>query len=251
MSKRTYYHTPSGTTSALFMDCLNQAHLLIAGATGSGKSVFENGLISAALLDSPARRRFILIDPKGTELDMYSTLPHCITYAHTIHESVNALQQGADIVTARFEDMRRRHIRTYDGSHIYIIIDELMYLLNRPTVKRQVFDLMQDLLCIARAAAVHIIAITQNPTRDTLPPSIRCNFDARIALRTATRQDSRNIIETGGCERLPNPREAGAAYGYYRRGGDITLYQLPYITEDEITRLIDYWTSPAGRPRTA
>lgn len=248
---RTTYATPTGSTSRLFIDCLAQSHLLIAGATGSGKSVFENGMISAALLDSPARKRFIFIDPKGTELDIYSTLPHCLLYAHTTTEAVNALQHAADIVTARFNDMQRRHIRTYDGSHIYIIIDELMYLMNRPTVKRQVFDLLQDLLCISRAAAVHIVAITQNPTRDTLPPSIRCNFDARIALRTATRQDSRNIIEMGGCEKLPNPREAGAAYGYYRRGGDTTLYQLPYVTEDEITRLIDYWTSPAGKPRTA
>ena len=246
-----YYHTPTGSTSRLFVDCLNQSHLLIAGATGSGKSVFENGLITAALYDSPARTRFILLDPKGTELDMYKSLPHTIQYAHTSAESVKALQYAAGIVQARFDDMRRRHLRTYDGSHIYIIIDELMYLMNRQTVKKQVFDLLQDLLCISRAAAVSIIAITQNPTRDTLPPSIRCNFDARIGLRTATRQDSRNIIERAGCETLPNPRITGCAYGYYRRGGDITLYELPYTTEDEITRLIDYWTGPAGKPRSA
>ena len=134
---------------------------------------------------------------------------------------------------------------------IYIIIDELMFLMNRPTVKRQVFDLLQDLLCISRSSGVSVIGITQNPTRDTLPPSLRCNFDARIALRTATRQDSRNIIEMGGCETLPNPRTAGKAYGYYRRGGDITLYQLPYVTEEEISRLVNYWTGPAGKPRTA
>jgi len=246
-----YYRTPAGSVSRLFTDCLQQSHLLIAGATGSGKSVFENGLIAAALYDSPLRRRFILIDPKGTELDMYQDLPHTITYAHTTDEAVQALQTAADIVQRRFADMRRRHIKTYDGSHLYIIIDELMYLMNRPTVKRQVYDLLQDLLCIARSAAVHVIAITQNPTRDTLHPSIRCNFDARMALRTATRQDSRNIIEVGGCERLPNPKTAGKAYGYYRHGGDITLYELPYVTEDEITRLIRHWTAPAGRPRTA
>ena len=247
----TTYTTPTGSTSRLFLDCLQQSHLLIAGATGSGKSVFENGLMSAAMLDSPARKRFILIDPKGTELDIYKDLPHTIQYAHTTGEAIQALQYAAGIVQARFDDMRRRHLRTYDGSHIYIIIDELMYLMNRQTVKKQVFDLLQDLLCISRAAAVSIIAITQNPTRDTLPPSIRCNFDARIGLRTATRQDSRNIIERAGCETLPNPRITGCAYGYYRRGGDITLYELPYTTEDEITRLIDYWTGPAGKPRSA
>lgn len=246
-----YYRTPTGSTSRLFLDCLEQSHLLIAGATGSGKSVFENGLITAALLDSPARKRFIFIDPKGTELDIYKDMPHTIQYARTSAESVQALQNAADIVQARFEDMRRRHLRTYDRSHIYIVIDELMYLMNRPTIKRQIFDLLQDLLCIARAAAVHVIAITQNPTRDTIPPSLRCNFDARIALRTATRQDSRNIIESGGCERLPNPRAAGRAYGYYRHGGDIELYQLPYVTDAETQRLIDYWTGPQGKPRSA
>lgn len=246
-----YYTTPTGSTSRLFIDCLRQPHLLIAGATRSGKSVFENGLITAALYDSPARKRFIFIDPKGTELDIYRTIPHCIEYAHTTDEAVKALQHAADIVTARFEDMKKRHIRVYDGSHIYIVIDELMYLMNRPATKRQVFNLLQDLLCIAAATAVHIIAITQNPTRDTIPPSIRCNFDARLALRTATRQDSRNIIEMGGCEELPSPMTAGKAYGYYRRGGDIDLYELPYTTEDEITRLVNYWTSEAGKPRSA
>lgn len=248
---RTTYRTPTGSTSRLFIECLEQPHLLIAGATRSGKSVFENGLIAAAMLDSPARKRFILIDPKGTELDIYRSLPHTLKYAHTTGEAVNALQYAADTVTARFADMRRRHIRVYDGSHIYIIIDELMYLMNRPTVKKQVFDLMQDLLCISAAAAVHIIAITQNPTRDTLPPSIRCNFDARMALRTATRQDSRNIIEMGGCETLPRPREVGKAYGYFRNGGDTTLYELPYVTEAEITRLINHWTGDESKPRTA
>lgn len=237
---------PRAEISRLFTDCLNQSHLLIAGATGSGKSVFENGLIHAALYDSPARRRFIMLDPKGTELDIYEPTPHCITYAHTPRECIQALQTARDIVNARFNYMRSQHLRKYDGGHIYIVIDELMYLLNSPDIKADAYRLLMDLLTIARASACHVIACTQNPTRDTLRPTIRCNFSARIALRTATKQDSRNIIDLPDCYSLPDPATAGAAYGYYRRGADTTLYKLPYVTDRQIEEIVNYWTRTAA-----
>lgn len=236
------YTTPTGSVSRLFVDCLKQSHLLIAGATGSGKSVFENGLIHAALYTAPSQSRFILIDPKGTELIQYDQMPHTLYYAYTTEECVNALQYAYNLTQTRFNDMRKRQLRTYDGSNVYIIIDELMYLLNRPDVKKRVYNLLLDLLVIARAARIHVIACTQNPTRDTLPPTLRCNFDARIALRTATKQDSRNVLEMAGCERLPNPAAYGKAYGYYRRGADCTLYELPHVTESEIQTICNYWT---------
>lgn len=235
------YNTPAGQRSALYNDMLNQVHMLIAGATGSGKSTVVNGIMHAAMYQSPAKVQFILIDPKGTELDMYARLPHTIQYAQTSAECLEALQNAMNITRNRFNDMKKKKLREYDGAHIYVVIDELMYLFNRPDVKRQAMNTLQDILVIARAARVHVIACTQNPTTATIPATLRCNFDSRLGLRTTTAQDSRNIIGVKGCELFPNPILAHIAYGYYMHGGENEVFELTRIEDEEIQRLITYW----------
>lgn len=235
------YKTPEGQRSALYNDMLQQVHMLIAGATGSGKSTVVNGIMHAAMYQSPAMIQFILIDPKGTELDMYARLPHTIQYAQTSDECLEALQNAMNITRKRFDSMKRKGLREYDGAHIYVVIDELMYLFNRPDVKRQAMNTLQDILVIARAARVHVIACTQNPTTATIPATLRCNFDSRLGLRTTTAQDSRNIIGIKGCELFPNPTLAHIAYGYYMHGGENEVFELNRIEDEEIQRLIAYW----------
>lgn len=243
------WQTPGGEYSRLYADMLNQVHLLIAGAAGSGKSTVVNGIMQAALtINAPCKAGFILIDPKGTELSDYAYLPHTITYAMNIDDCIKALQYGLQLSRTRFNDMKRRKLKMYDGSDVYIIIDELMFLMNRPTVKKQAMNLLQDILVIARAARIHVIACTQSPTAATgLPVNLRCNFDSRLALRTSTAQDSRNIIGVKGCEQFPNPTLSNMALGYYMHGGEMELYKLPKIEQTEIDRLIDHWTGRAGR----
>ena len=238
-----YYVTPQGEYSRLYHDMLTQTHLLIAGATGAGKSTVVNGIINAALYDSPAAIRFILIDPKGTELSDYASLPHTIRYAQETQDCISALQYGLQLTKVRFAEMKRKRQREYSGSHVYIVIDELMFLLNRPQYKRLAMDLLQDILVIARAAKIHVIACTQSPTAATgLPVNLRCNFDSRLALRTSTAQDSRNIIGMRGCEKFPDPKTDHIAFGYYMCGANLDLYQLPQANYSDINRLIDYWT---------
>lgn len=242
------WNTPGGTYSRLYYDMLQQTHLLIAGATGAGKSTVVNGIIHAALFNAPCKVGFLLIDPKGTELSEYSRLPHTIQYAQTTPDCIAALKYGLQLTQARFTDMKRRKLRMYDGSDIYIIIDELMFLLNRPELKKQAMNLLQDILVIARAARIHVIACTQSPTAATgLPVNLRCNFDSRLGLRTSTAQDSRNIIGVKGCEKFPDPKTAGIAYGYYMRGANMDLYKLPLIDRADIDRLVNHWTGRAGR----
>ena len=231
--------TPEGRIYNLFDSCLNQSHLLIAGATGSGKSVFENGLMATALYNSPAAVRFILIDPKMTELFMYRDLPHTIAYACDGEDMINALRYAVDIIMARNRDAQKRNLRQYDGSHIYVVVDELQDLMT--THRKEAFPLLQRIAQIGRSSRVHLIACTQSPICRIIPTELKCNFDARIALRTASKQDSRNILDMTGCENLPNPRDVGTAFGYYRHGADTELYKLPYVGEDEINRLINYW----------
>lgn len=235
------WKTPETDNYILFEDMLNQSHLLIAGATGSGKSVLEKGLITTALKDSPARVQFILIDPKMTELQCYKALPHTITYANSRQPQtmIDALDQAITLMMQRFDYMSNRGLTEYNDGHIYVIIDELADLMT--THKKQVQPLLQRIGQLGRAAHIHLIACTQCPLATVIPTPIKVNFDARVGLRTATAQDSRNILDIKGCELLPNPRETHTAQGYYRQGGSIKLWNIPMYSPDETTRRIDYW----------
>lgn len=232
------YTTPGGSYSRLFADMAAQPHLLIAGATGSGKSTVIDGIINALLHDDPNEDRFILIDLKKVELIDYREIPHTIMYADDDQGAIQALQTAINFTNNRYADMQRRRIKHYDKSHIYVIIDEMADLLT--TVSKQAVPLIQRLCQIGRAARVHVIAATQHIPM--IPTAIRCNFDSRIALRTVNAQDSRNIIFRAGAEKLPKPRTAGRALGYYMTDGDPILYDIPRVTDAERQRVIDHWT---------
>lgn len=241
------WQTPEITYSRLYADMLHQIHILIAGSTGSGKSTVVNGMIHAALKDSPARVGLILIDPKGCELAEYAALPHVIDYANTPKDIPRALRGAVSLMNCRLADMKRRRLREYDGSHVYVVIDELMPIMTRPDIKKACYSPLLDLLALGRAARVHVVACTQSPVAAVIPTPLKCNFDARLALRTVSAQDSRNIIGAKGCELLPNPVIEHRAEGYYQRGPEITRYLLPRVEDAERRRVIEYWEK--ARPR--
>lgn len=215
-------------------DLLKQTHLLVAGATGSGKSVIINGMIYTALLSSPMEYEFILIDPKRVELSMYRHVPHCIYYASEPADMVHALELAMDITEQRYKAMQAARTRKYNGSKVLVIIDELADLMT--TNKRQVKPLLQRLCQIGRAANIMVVAATQCPLREIIDTSIKVNFDSRIALRTSCKQDSRNIIGITGCETLPK-------YGicYYKTAFGIQKWKVPYYTDETINELIKQW----------
>ena len=231
------YTTPGGSYSRLYADMATQTHLLIAGATGSGKSTVLNGILHAILHDAPTADRLILIDLKKVELIDYRDLPHTIMYADDDQEAIQALQTALHYTDTRYADMQARRIKEYDNSHIYVVIDELADLLT--TISKQAVPLIRRLCQIGRAARVHVIGCTQHIPM--IPTSIRCNFDSRLALRTVTAQDSRNIIYRPGAEKLPKPKTAGRALGYYLTDGDPILYELPMVPDAERRRIIDHW----------
>lgn len=234
------YTTPTGMTYGLFNDMLKQTHLLIAGASGSGKSVLVNGLICTALYDFPfnddGSKRLILIDPKRTELNPYKDLPHTLYYASEPDTMVDALHYALGLVEKRYEYMETQGWRTYRGSDVYVIIEELADLMT--TQRSTVQPLIQRLCQIARAAKVHVWAITQCPLVSIIPTPIKVNFDGIVALRTRSAQDSRNIIGVNGAEALP-------------RYGDCLYYTpdmirpircaVPFIDRDEQDTIIDWW----------
>lgn len=235
-----YYKCPSGPVYTLYNNMLNETHLLLAGATGSGKSTVLNAILCTALHYSPSEKQFIFLDAKGMELDAYRSTPHCILYAETDADMIQALQYAINLMYERESETKHQHVKTYPGGDVYIIIDEFADLMT--TQRKAVTPLLQRIGIRARASRIHLIACTQSPLRTIIPTEIKCNFPARVALKTATRQDSRNIIDIAGAEALPDPMTDHTASCLYRHGTTTTLYNnLPAIPEEEQRRLIDHW----------
>lgn len=232
--KQKTWTRPAGSYYRLYADMLEQPHLLVAGATGSGKSVVINGIITTGLLSAPCEKEFILIDPKRVELVSYRFLPHTIKYASEPEDMVSALKTAMDITEKRYKAMQVEGLKKYKGSDIYVVIDELADLMT--TNKKAVQPLLQRLCQIGRAGKVHVIAATQCPLREVIPTAIKCNFDSRVGLRTRSKQDSRNILEMNGCEQLPRYGQ-----GYYMKPGFCDLWKIPMIEEAETDRLISWW----------
>lgn len=243
MRKKTLT-SPIGQIYELYSSMLEQPHLMIAGATGSGKSVVINAIIYTALykfpFDSANGVQFILIDPKRVELAQYKSLPHTLCYASEPDEIIDTLQYAMTITESRYKAMQKAGSRKYSGSNIYVIIDEFADIMT--TDKRHVQPLIQRLAQIGRAANVHIILATQCPLTKVIPTEIKVNFDAILGLRTATRRHSVNIVDIPGCETFPDPREEGKACGYYRKGANIDFYDLPMIQDEELAARVKWWT---------
>lgn len=233
---RKAYTTPAGTIYKLYNDMAAQPHLLVAGATGSGKSVVVNGIIYNLLHHGPNDAQLILIDPKRVELCQWRKVPHCIEYASEPAAMLSALQTALDLTERRFKAMQREGVRIYNGGHIYVIIDELADLM--ATQKKAVLPILQRLCQIGRAARVHVIACTQCPLREIIPTAVKVNFDSRVALRTRSAQDSRNILGFTGCELLPRYGQ-----GYFMTPEGCELWRVPMYEADALADIADYWTS--------
>lgn len=228
------YNSPSGRFYDLYADMAKQTHLMIAGATGSGKSVVENGIIATLLYKSPVDVQFILIDPKRVELNRYRHLPHTICYVSEPDTMLSALERAMRIVDERYTEMQKQNVNKYTGGHLYVIIDEFADLMT--TQKKAVTPIVQRIAQVGRAANVHLIICTQCPIAEVIPTKIKCNFDSRVGLRTRSAQDSRNILGMTGCEGLPRYGE-----GFYMTAEGTGLWTIPMVSEAEIERLTAHW----------
>jgi len=232
--RKKYWETPSGQVSNLYKNMSEQTHLLIAGETGSGKSVVINGILSTLMYKTPDEAQLILIDPKRVELIHWKSAPHTIYYASEPGEPKQAMLIAMNIIEKRFKAMQERGERKSSAGAVYVVIDELADLM--VTAKRDILPLLQRVCQIGRAANVHVIAATQCPLAKVIPTEVKVNFDSILGLRTATRQHSRNILELPGCEDLPR-----YGFGYYRRPEGLSLEQIPMIPDAEIDRLVSHW----------
>lgn len=230
------WDTPAGKRSTLYADMLNQPHVLIAGATGSGKSVVINGMIHAALFNSPASVRFILIDPKRVELAAYSSLPHTIAHAKGYNpgEWRKALQIAVSIMDRRYTEMERRREKLYSGGNVYVIIDEWanVYTNGGSECYKAVLRLTSE----GRAAKVHVIMATQVPKASIVRTEVRENFTARLCLRCNTKAESRVLMDVSGCEHLPQ-----YGNGFYITPAKTELRKLTMISDEQLQDIVAYW----------
>lgn len=240
------YIAPSGAVYDRFLDMADRPHLLIAGCTGSGKSVALNGIILSLLQTrTPTECQFVLIDPKKVELIQYAPLPHCVRYASEHPDIIRSLQWAVEETDRRFSAMQRAGIREFEGADLYVIIDELADLMT--SIKKASLPLLQRLAQIGRAARVHVIACSQNILAQTIPTVLKCNFSTVLGLRTANRAQSRYLIEETGCEMLPNPAKEGVGYGFLRDGADLEKVLIYRYPETHVNRVLDWWKSSACR----
>lgn len=242
---------PSGVYPLVYADMLKQPHLLVAGKTGSGKSCLINGLIRTAMFTSPRATigspspvsQFILIDPKRVELAMYKDLPHTLFHATEPGQFAKALQYSLNLANTRFKDMERRRIKKYDGGDVYVIIDEFADLMS--TSRKTVQPLVQRLCQIGRAAKIHVILATQCPLAKIIPTEIKCNFESRVALKTASRRDSRNILDSieahDAAFYLPDPLIDHRAEVIYVSPVGPVRVEMPLYSDEELETLVKFW----------
>ncbi len=190
-------------------------HVLVGGATGSGKSVLLSTMILGLIKkNTPETLRLVLIDPKMVELSMFEGLPHLLMpVAKMVPQAVHALKKVVDMMTERYtllSSVGARDIEAYNGKakrlkiepmpYVVVVIDELadlMMLASKDTI-----DAIQRIAQLARAVGIHMVVATQRPSVDVVKPVIKANFPTRIALKVASRFDSRTILDRDGAERL-------------------------------------------------
>jgi len=196
----------------VFPDIAKMPHLLVAGATGSGKSVAIHSIIISLLYkNSPETLRFIFIDPKRVELSVYSGLPHLIAPVITEgKKAVSALRWVISEMDRRYEVLLRggfRDIKSFNDKrkedlmpYLVVIIDELADLMT--TYGREVEGSVVRLAQMARATGIHLIVSTQRPSVEVITGLIKANITTRVALQVASQIDSRTILDTSGAEKL-------------------------------------------------
>ncbi|MCB9118182.1 MAG: DNA translocase FtsK [Caldilinea sp.] len=255
---------PLGRNTAgapVVMDLTKAPHMLIAGATGSGKSVCINAIVTGLLMQhGPESLRFIMVDPKMVELPGYNGIPHLygkvITDVEQVMGALTWLLLQMDDRYQLFRDLGVRNIDAYNTimrkqkggqplPYIVLVIDELADLMMTAAedIERQICRLAQ----MARATGIHLVLATQRPSTDVITGLIKANFPSRIAFAVTSQIDSRVILDTPGAERL-----LGRGDMLLMRPdlGKLQRVQGCFVSDDEIGAVVNFWKAEsAGEPR--
>ena len=243
----------SGGESVVF-DLAKMPHLLVAGATGSGKSVCLNAIVSCLITErTPAEMRMLLVDPKRVELTPYNGIPHLL--APVIVETDTVVGYLKGLIREMFDRYRRmeevgvRNIEAYNERmpdkmpFLCVVIDELADLMMTAAV-----DVEQSICRLAqlgRATGIHLIIATQRPSVDVLTGLIKANFPSRISFGVTSQVDSRTILDTGGADKLLG---RGDMLYLPVDASKPSRVQSVFIGDSEIQRIVDFWKSAPKLP---
>lgn len=257
----------SSDGTPLATDLQSLPHLLIAGATNSGKSVMMHALIQSILFRAtPSQVKFLMIDPKRIELSLYEGIPHLydpktpceqvgvITHSKSAARSLKSL---ITVMESRYEKFQAYKVRDIEGFnaqarkqghppefYIVVVIDELADLM--VVAGDVVEDSIQRLAQMARAVGIHLVLATQRPSVDVITGVIKANLPARLALRVASKVDSKVILDTQGAESLLGKGDTL----YLAPGQDPVRVQGCYVSTDEIGKVVEYLKTQ-GKPNYA
>jgi S-DNA-T family DNA segregation ATPase FtsK/SpoIIIE len=251
--------------SAIFANLGKMPHLLIAGATGSGKSVTIHAIINSLLFrNSPENLKFIMIDPKRVELTLYNKIPPLLTPVITEAKKViMSLKWAAKEMDRRYDVLEKNKVRDIESYHKNVLSPYLeKYRKNPPAAGEETLDVMPYIVIVideladimqayprelegaivrlaqmSRAVGIHLILSTQRPSVNVITGLIKANVPARIALQVASQIDSRTILDSSGAEKL-----LGAGDMLYM-SGDMSKpirLQSPFISETEVKKVVDY-----------
>lgn len=238
----------------LFPDIAKMPHLLVAGATGSGKSItIHSILISLLYKNSPDMLRFILIDPKRVELSIYDGVPHLIAPVVTENKkALGALRWLIGEMERRYEILLAagaRDVKSYNKDnpeplpYIVTVIDEMADLMT--TYGREVEGYIIRLAQMARATGIHLVVSTQRPSVEVITGLIKANITSRIALQVASQVDSRTILDTAGAEKLLG---AGDLLFISAERSKPVRLQGAFLSEDELKKVVGFIKEHNERP---
>ena len=231
-------------------DLTSMPHLLIAGTTGSGKSICINTIILSLLYKhSPDKCKFILIDPKMLELSTYEGIPHLLCPVITeAKKAASVLGWVVKEMESRYKLMTKEGVRNIDGynakhtlamPYIVVIVDEMSDLML--LAGKEIENYIQKLSQMARAAGIHIIMATQRPSVDVITGTIKANFPTRISFQVSSKIDSRTILGEQGAEQLLGKGDML----YMSSANRIIRIHGPYVSESEIEKINNFLRSQA------
>lgn len=242
----------SGKSYAIALE--KMPHMLVAGATGSGKSVAVNAMILSLLYQhGPDALRFIMVDPKRVELQVYNRVPHLLTPVITdVKKTINALKWLVTEMDRRYETLAakgKRNIASYNEvaeeplPYIVLIIDELadLMIVAAAEVETYIIRLAQ----MARAVGIHLVLATQRPSVDVITGLLKANIPGRIAFSVASAIDSRTILDTYGAEKLVGRGDMLFSSAEVSKPKRV---QGPYVSEHEVKRIVSFLADEIGEP---